>query len=673
MKIDNVYEEVAGTIANMQTESFKIANTAHMMEILSKKLYTNPELAVCRELVCNAIDSHTAAGQKKRVYVEMPTLANDFRFIVKDYGTGLSEEDVLNLYTTYGMSNKQNSNDFIGGLGIGSKSPFALTDEFSVISRYNGIATTYHCYKQKGLPMCTKLSAVATDEHNGLTVTVPFTLSNVSSFNVRAKKAFRGMSRELVEVHSEDPVEFYEDILKKVRHKQGRIYRMKESCSDDCSVRMGQVLYKFPREWIAREWSSVNVLLEFPVGSLTISASRETLEDNEENKAAIVKVMQTEYLKWCKRTRDYLQKHDKVTFSTGLKIAAQESKFSHYTCIVKDDALHQSISDRRFDRVHSVDLSYSFYWDKRSDKVRVRHDGYIDLTSKDVVAIIEDEPSVAHLTTILKAWVKEKEFKPVYYTTSRHRYQAARFTHQCVYMSQLNAYFNMLTAQKKRRKKTAKRMPKVKEDITLQSMISWGRVLQSQIPAGVEIPYVVLEKWQLNDDEAKNSIRTLYNLLDVETYGVNKTNVKHLSEDFVPLEEYIERHADDFDAAVRKSCRKRLLVCFQDMKRSYHNRRLGHDFDDMLKIRKVEYGGYRWGKETLNFKSMTPSDDMIKDFCKRYEALQKALDNIEWIVYSDWSKVPAEVKEIVHKLVRAEYDRLLGAPTEVSVDKAKGV
>jgi hypothetical protein len=197
-------------------------------------------------------------------------------------------------------------------------------------------------------------------------------------------------------------------------------------------------------------------------------------------------------------------------------------------------------------------------------------------------------------------------------------------------------------------------------------------VLQSQIPAGVEIPYVVLEKWQLNDDETKNSIRTLYDLLEVETYGVNKTNVKHLSEDFVPLEEYIEKHAEDFDVAVRKYCRKRLLSYFQGMKRSYHNRYLGHDFDDMLKIRRVEYGGYRWGKDTLNFKSMTPSDDMIKDFCKRYEALQMALDNIEWISYSEWHNVPAEVKEIVHKLVKAEYDRLLGAPTEVSADKAKG-
>ena len=103
------------------------------------------------------------------------------------------------------------------------------------------------------------------------------------------------------------------------------------------------------------------------------------------------------------------------------------------------------------------------------------------------------------------------------------------------------------------------------------------------------------------------------------------------------------------------------------MKKSY-GRRVQDTFKDILNVKRVEYGGCRWDSKNLDFPSMTPSDDMIKDFCKRYEALQKALDNIEWIVYSEWNRVPAEVKEIVHKLVRAEYDRLLGAPTEVSVD-----
>ena len=133
MELQNKYETVGGSVTSMPSTSFKIENTPHMMEILSKKLYTNPTQAVIRELVCNAIDAHKAADNADKVEVYAPSVFDPV-FIVKDFGTGLSEEDVISLYTTYGASTKNKSNDYIGCLGIGSKSPFALTDEFTVVS-----------------------------------------------------------------------------------------------------------------------------------------------------------------------------------------------------------------------------------------------------------------------------------------------------------------------------------------------------------------------------------------------------------------------------------------------------------------------------------------------------------------------------------------------------------
>ena len=216
MIITNQGETVEGTITALQTEGFKIANTAHMMEILSKRLYTNPELAVCRELVCNAIDAHRAVNSTRKVEVTLPDWSNDYRFIVKDYGTGMDEEDVMSLYTTYGASTKQSSNDYIGCLGIGSKSPFAVTEEFSVVSRYNGKATTYHCYKQKGMPVCTKLSEVATDEHNGMTITVPFQRHSAEDFVEYSERFFQFVDKGLVSVSSADRViKFFEDSKEK--------------------------------------------------------------------------------------------------------------------------------------------------------------------------------------------------------------------------------------------------------------------------------------------------------------------------------------------------------------------------------------------------------------------------------------------------------------------------
>lgn len=283
MELQNNYETVGGSVASMPSTSFKIENTPHMMEILSKKLYTNPTQAVIRELVCNAIDAHKAADNADKVEVYAPSVLDPV-FIVKDFGTGLSEEDVISLYTTYGASTKNKSNDYIGCLGIGSKSPFALTDEFTVVSRYNNVATTYHCYKQQGLPVCTKLSSVATDEHNGLTISVPINEDIVQGFQNEMKAFFKGVSKSLVDVKGLTPI-FYEDYVKEncldettflideftVRIKKYEYY------AEPHTVRMGSVIYK------TSAFNDFVMLIDAPIGSFIISANRESLEDNKEN------------------------------------------------------------------------------------------------------------------------------------------------------------------------------------------------------------------------------------------------------------------------------------------------------------------------------------------------------------------------------------------------------
>jgi HSP90 family molecular chaperone len=117
--------------AGVRSESgFTIAQTSKMFKILSDSLYSDKVMAVIRELSTNAYDSHISAGNKNPFKVVLPNSANP-NFIVRDYGTGLSQTDMENLYTTYGASNKNDSNDFVGCLGLGSKSPFAYSKSFT--------------------------------------------------------------------------------------------------------------------------------------------------------------------------------------------------------------------------------------------------------------------------------------------------------------------------------------------------------------------------------------------------------------------------------------------------------------------------------------------------------------------------------------------------------------
>lgn len=146
---------------------FTVKNSVHAMSVLSKSLYSDSIVAIVRELSCNAIDSHVANGNpedKFNIYVDSE------RFEIRDYGTGLAPLELEKIYTTYFESTKTGSEEFIGSFGLGSKSPFAYTDEFFVATYYFGTLTTYKAEKNLNKLTLTKVSAEHTKESNGLLV-----------------------------------------------------------------------------------------------------------------------------------------------------------------------------------------------------------------------------------------------------------------------------------------------------------------------------------------------------------------------------------------------------------------------------------------------------------------------------------------------------------------------
>ena len=127
------------------TSSFgmRAENSAHIFGILRSQLYSNKVLAVLREYGANAWDEHRAAGCPDRpIKVVLPT-ALEPTLRIRDYGRGLSEEQVFAVYTQYGSSTKRADNLTVGAMGIGSKSAFAYTDSFTVTSWYDGQKSVY--------------------------------------------------------------------------------------------------------------------------------------------------------------------------------------------------------------------------------------------------------------------------------------------------------------------------------------------------------------------------------------------------------------------------------------------------------------------------------------------------------------------------------------------------
>jgi hypothetical protein len=161
---------------------FRIRNSAKAVNILSSGLYANKIRAIIRELSCNAVDSHTASGKQDTPFdIHLPNQLEPW-FSIRDYGTGLNHEQVTSIYTTYFESTKTNSNDFIGALGLGSKSPFSYTDNFTVTAIRDGIKGIYTAFiNDQGVPSIALMTKEETAEPSG--VEIKFSVSDRYDFS----------------------------------------------------------------------------------------------------------------------------------------------------------------------------------------------------------------------------------------------------------------------------------------------------------------------------------------------------------------------------------------------------------------------------------------------------------------------------------------------------------
>lgn len=173
MIIDQKRTEVL-TQGITQVVKARIVATPKVFDFFSNMTYSNKRLAVLRELVANAIDAHAAAGNPEPIEVFLPTIQNP-TLRVKDKGIGMAHEFITGPFMDFGDgSTKHDTNDQIGGFGIGSKAPLAVTDQFMIRSVCNGQAGIYSVFRDDmGIPSIGVLDLIPTDEPNGVEVIVP--------------------------------------------------------------------------------------------------------------------------------------------------------------------------------------------------------------------------------------------------------------------------------------------------------------------------------------------------------------------------------------------------------------------------------------------------------------------------------------------------------------------
>jgi len=285
--------KVIGQISDRQ--KLQVAPTPELYNLLSSQIYSRPDEAVIRELLTNARDEHVETGCTKPIDVHLPTVLEPW-FSVTDYGRGMTPEKVHDVYLTYGASSKLKSNDFVGQLGIGAKSPLTLTDQFTTITRTNGIEYEWLIYKSEdGCPVCQLVNERKVAQQSGTTVSVPIPSDTTKHFSKAFKKFMQFFDWEVNVVNQKDyqlPNPFFMEL------EHGYIAKDR---FDDFYAVMGGVAYQFSASEITWNEDSFQgllarygfplyystIALKFDIGEFSFSASRETVEYTDRTKKAI--------------------------------------------------------------------------------------------------------------------------------------------------------------------------------------------------------------------------------------------------------------------------------------------------------------------------------------------------------------------------------------------------
>lgn len=301
---------------NFSEEKFGIGNIGFILNILRDKLYSNIIESACREYASNARDAHREIGTPDRpIEIHFPN-AFESNYRIRDYGIGISKSRMTEVFLQYGNSTKRNDNIQIGGFGIGAKIFFGYSQQFSIVTICNGILNnksvntkyTYIAFvdsSQEGRLNLVKEEV--TDEPTGTEIICAVQDKDIQAFiDGTLKSTHYWPTRPLL--FGKNPIPEYVDTVGNLlaSGENWKIYNTKSSHNSYSRTKaeslaiIDGIQYKINENFINENdrWIlSCNVHLFFGIGELTLSASRESLQYDENTKKLInqrIKAVQKE-------------------------------------------------------------------------------------------------------------------------------------------------------------------------------------------------------------------------------------------------------------------------------------------------------------------------------------------------------------------------------------------
>lgn len=136
-------------------------------------IYSHPIQTLVQEYVNNAKDANRAAGKPDHaIDITAPTHYN-LNFVCRDYGVGLTKDEIIQVYRKIGKSTKRTNNALAGKYGVGAKIGFVYTDAFLITSWKDGRKVECLAHKANSqIGDYTFLSDVETNEPNGVQISI---------------------------------------------------------------------------------------------------------------------------------------------------------------------------------------------------------------------------------------------------------------------------------------------------------------------------------------------------------------------------------------------------------------------------------------------------------------------------------------------------------------------
>ena len=285
-------------------KSMKMQTSGKAFFVIIAKIYSYKERSMIREICCNAADIHKISGQTKPFDVYLPNELSPV-LIVRDYGTGLSE-DGMSLFTTVFESSKEGSDSETGYYGLGSKSPFAYTSSFNVLSYLDGTMSMYTVFLDGAKePKYVKTAEFPTDAPDGLEIQIPVEEDDFRKFEKEARDVLSSFTvpYNLHGAEKEERYHFfnkltdssYETNKYHLVHESENAYMLITSRRTNYSselksswfAQLGDVLYPIDRHEIKCTLPEYFGVMKFKPKDLDIPPSRETIEYTPKTQQAI--------------------------------------------------------------------------------------------------------------------------------------------------------------------------------------------------------------------------------------------------------------------------------------------------------------------------------------------------------------------------------------------------